>query len=400
LEYACGHCGTIAAKTADGWARPCLPKCVVSNQARAGSCREHPKLYPVSVRRDGKVRIGYIDGAGKIVVEPEYDEGEPFSEGLAAVSKQVLAERQESYLKDLRRWLYINTRGEVVIEVEAEEAHCFSNGLARVRLKGHVFLARSGKLVPEYKLASAFDYSEGVAWIESCSGNGDLNSNWGCIDTNGELAVPPNFRLTRDNRTVGKEEHGFSNGRAVVILKYENVWHNDEITGARDFRWGYINRLGQLAIPGPFDMVSRFSDGRAVVRSRARYYIIDTEGIVQKNLYNVAQARGFSNGLAPVSILVHSRGTVKWGFVSIHGEMVIEPKYESTGRFDYGLAPVYRNSRFGYVDTNGNEVIPCSLKSNYGPFMGELAKLRAHDGQRWVTSCLNRQGDVVWRSEE
>ncbi|QHQ60123.1 hypothetical protein Ana3638_04435 [Anaerocolumna sedimenticola] len=62
-------------------------------------------LYPISVQTDGKVRYGYINNTGKMVIQPIYESGENFSEGLAVVYNN-------------NKNQVINQKGEIIFETE------------------------------------------------------------------------------------------------------------------------------------------------------------------------------------------------------------------------------------------------------------------------------------------
>ena len=65
---------------------------------------------------------GYIDKSGKVVIEPQFDSADDFSEGLAKVKK------------DGKRG-YIDKIGKVVIEPQFDEVWDFSEGLATVAIE-------------------------------------------------------------------------------------------------------------------------------------------------------------------------------------------------------------------------------------------------------------------------
>lgn len=65
-------------------------------------------------------KCGYLDKAGHIVIEPEFDDASFFSEGLAAVMQD-------------RKWGFINKQGYMVIEPRFEYVFDFSEGLAAFR---------------------------------------------------------------------------------------------------------------------------------------------------------------------------------------------------------------------------------------------------------------------------
>lgn len=82
-------------------------------------------------------KFGYLDHAGRIVIEPRFDLADGFSEGLAAAQIGGL-------------WSYIDTHGKMVIEPrELHSAEAFHNGLARVVTKDGKpgYIDRSGKYV-------------------------------------------------------------------------------------------------------------------------------------------------------------------------------------------------------------------------------------------------------------
>ena len=49
----------------------------------------------------------------------------------------------------------------------------------------------------------------------------------------------------------------------------------------------------------------------------------------------------------------------KWGFVDKNGNEVIPCKYDGAWYFSEGFALVQMNDKWGFIDKNGNEVIPC-----------------------------------------
>ena len=61
----------------------------------------------------------------------------------------------------------------------------------------------------------------------------------------------------------------------------------------------------------------------------------------------------FSEGLA----FVKRNG--KYGYININGEEVIPCQYDVASSFSEGLAFVKRNRKYGYINTEGKEVIPC-----------------------------------------
>ena len=65
-------------------------------------------------------KYGFIDKSGKVVIEPQFDDADLFSEGLVLVEKDG-------------KWGFIDKSGKVVIEPQFDDAEPFSEGLAKVR---------------------------------------------------------------------------------------------------------------------------------------------------------------------------------------------------------------------------------------------------------------------------
>jgi len=61
---------------------------------------------------------------------------------------------------------------------------------------------------------------------------------------------------------------------------------------------------------------------------------------------------GFSNGVAAV------KKNEKWGYINTDGDVVIPFEYDSALTFSEGLAAVEKNGKWGYIDINNNAVIP------------------------------------------
>ncbi len=68
-------------------------------------------------------KYGYVDGTGRMVIEPRFDLASEFFGGLAAV---MVGEK----------WGYIDRTGKIAIAPQFAEAHSFVNGLASVCVGG------------------------------------------------------------------------------------------------------------------------------------------------------------------------------------------------------------------------------------------------------------------------
>jgi hypothetical protein len=294
---------------------------------------------------------GYIDPAGSLKIEAQFDFAAPFSEGLAAVMLRG-------------KWGYIDLRGNFVIPPRFNEAGPFSDGLALVRSKPgrdapFGYIDKTGTVVIEERFTWAGWFSEGLAeaCLESCASKALKDfARWriGYVDHEGVFVVRPKFSSTRP----------FSSGLAP----------------AREDRsvFGYIDRTGDFVIAPRFTRAQVFSEGLAATNEG----YIDTNGKVVIPLSRYATAHEFSEGLARIDILRPAipmpgepslvqipPGT---SFIDHEGKVVLR-RDRCTGDFSEGLATACdADFNTGFIDTRGEFVIPSQWR-RAGPFSYGLA---------------------------
>ena len=64
-----------------------------------------------------------------------------------------------------------------------------------------------------------------------------------------------------------------------------------------------------------------------------------------------------------------------WGYVSVDGQVIIEPTYEQVYGFSEGMAAIKLNNKWGFINTNGTIVIPCEYDNVEANFKGGKGKL-------------------------
>jgi WG containing repeat len=119
-------------------------------------------------------RVGYLNAMGEVAIEPQFQAGSNFSEGLAYVNKDGL-------------FGYIDTSGKWAIEPRFEYATDFSEGLAGVPLEGRRwgFIDRAGNVVIAAKFAWVLTgFRHGVAEVA-------FDRKRGYINTKGEWVWQP-----------------------------------------------------------------------------------------------------------------------------------------------------------------------------------------------------------------
>ena len=262
--------------------------------------------------RDGKT--GYINKKGEYVIPATYKNGTAFSDGLAFVVSDggfpICIDRngnQKFALNDANRITafregmavfitesgergFVDKTGRTVINAQFESAYSFRGGFARIWRDGVAgFIDKTGKITinPQFKAVGNF-YEDKAAFSDG--------KQWGYISTKGGYAINPMF----------DDAGRFSNGLAAV---------------KQGKAFGYIDKTGKLVINPQFDGASPFSDGLAAVRAGGKYGYINKDGKYEINT-QFEYAGDFSNGTALVC------SADKWGFINKKGQYVVNPQYK------------------------------------------------------------------------
>lgn len=179
------------------------------------------KLACVSVSPNGwNYSYGFIDSAGKVVVEPKYARAGSFSEGLACVC--VHEGEQEMLPKyPLGKWGYISQTGTVAIAPAFEDAGNFHDGMALI-LVGEQglcgYINAKGETVIPAKYIRGFDFSDGLALVRE-------DTTWKYLDKAGKVVITSDGYLCAN----------FHDGRAMVAkLKDSSVLKN---AGAENYKF-------------------------------------------------------------------------------------------------------------------------------------------------------------------
>lgn len=289
-------------------------------------------LYPFS--KNGK--WGYMDIKGNVIVSPQYDYAESFSDGLGLVGFKG-------------KYGYINGDGEIAIPIKYNFAASFQNGNAVVSLykdKDDEYTSYWIKPNGKYflKLSDPSEVYEDLITYEPFCGelarirmDGDEPS-YGYIDKKGSTVIIPDYY----------EAEPFSEGLALVCKSIESEYE-------------FINEKDEVAIPHTqnFSWNGSFSEGLAPVWvAKGKCGFADKNGKIKiPAIYQ--QARSFSDGLAAVM----QNG--KWGFIDKNNKWVIKPQYDNVDDCVNGLIIVRSNPEIPnigkflyYIDKNNNIIKP------------------------------------------
>jgi hypothetical protein len=360
----------------------CLNVLVVYSQPNRRKHEPQPRyLYQVSIReeRSGEKRVGFIDKTGKLVIDFDRLPRTTIAVGDFHDGRAVIYFNKEDgnpYI-NASRVGYIDEMGKIVIPAHFDAAFDFSEGLAYVESKGvGAFINRQGQTViklPKRVSASldgfAYGFHEGRAAVRIDAGVGFVDRA-GRVLSKGYTSVASFSEglaaVMVDRDSIAK--YGFINTKGDVVIppRFDPVFARHNIGALSRFseglasvrvgkEYGFIGKRGQFVIPPRFDFAGDFSEGLAFVRLGEQAGYINKSGawaITRKE--KIYRGERFKEGLAAVNF---ARGT---GYIDHTGKTIIEPRFYEGSEFVGGVAAVdfMVAPRSSYIDKTGKYVWP------------------------------------------
>lgn len=236
---------------------------------------------------------------------------------------------------------YIDKEGKIVINPQFSEATIFRNGLALVQSSGDKpqwgFIGEDGKYVisPNYESATVF--SDDLAWVV-CE-----NSPPRAIDNKGVIK----FSLPNVEKV-----NIFAEGLAAF-----------SIIDSSGEKWGFVNKVGKVAISPQFKKTDRFSEGRcAVENNEGKWGFIDKKGKIIINYQFTEIGERFINSKAIVYL------DDRAGVIDESGKFLINPQF-SFIQNDGDKYLIKQDQEFGWTDKDGKIIINPQF-INAHPFLG------------------------------
>ena len=235
---------------------------------------KYAMINPASKQGD---RFFALSDAGKTVLVTSEGEERPtsscggmfFKEGLAPVTDLKTCHLPFGE----RKWGYIDPDGNWNIEPAFDFAKYFSEGRGPVKIDDKWgFIDRSGELVIETKYSDAGAFSDGLAPVR--------------IGPIGELPSTPigegqslkdMMEATRDFFRWGYIDR---DGNVAIDFTFEKagIFHQGFAHVERDGKSGFIDRNGKVIVPFIFDDAWWFVDGFASVEFGDKQYYVDRDG--------------------------------------------------------------------------------------------------------------------------
>lgn len=390
-----------------------------------------PVYNEISVFSEGRARVrknakwGFVDDKGNIIVPIQYDVAMDYSDGFAWVNiggvrnqfgmviggqwaaidkdgNEVIAQRPYDQVRNFQfnfatvkqdgYWGLINKTGQEIIPPKFDDLGVFTNNLLWINQKAPCltdgagkevviagdrtlcdlfgFIDSTGKILslPQYQLIS--ELSDGRIKVAK-------NTKWGFVDSSGTEVISATYNHCND----------FSEGLAVVLMEK---------------KWGVIDKFGRVVVPFRYERIEQFSGGLALVQQKDVYGYIDkkgrevipvrytaveppTDGLIKVNMdgkWGLIDLQG--RVILPCQYQLYRCGyrqylleqNGRWGLFAPEFGILIEPAYEAIGYVgeESGWVRVKQNGRWGWVDGQGQTMIPCRFDAAT-PFTNKHARV-------------------------
>ncbi len=402
---------------------------------------EYVKGAPIGVLEsyDRPMCWAFWDTLGNEVVAPNYRRIEQFRSGMGAV--------EESF-----KWGCINAKGIEIVPQLYDDPPKFEGDFAVVKVdkkqgvinnRGHVIVPVQYKIPADEFSWSFRDYKDtGLFIVSDSSGlfgvfdsNGTQiipieydkilrfterkaafckNGKWGYFDSRGHVIIEPQFDLVdcfkKGYAHVRKNgKCGLINSKGALKLPFayggfEEFSFPDSANSytivVRDTekRYGVVDTNNKVIIPFKYDDIEEFHEGFAAVGKKGRYGFVDLQGVERIPLkYDKGYKDAFHKGSETLS-LGDRRITIDTNGNEFLDQDCTKPvnrnSYLEMSDFNEGLAPVKNiNSKWGFINRSGKEVIPCQFE-DVGLFHNGYARAEIDKG--WI--LINKYGKRVFCS--
>lgn len=414
---------------------PVLPK-LSPDLAFSYNAVAHEGMVSVQENNWNSALAGFVDTTGKAVIPPRFANVTEFSEGLAGFSGEsepalVGAPVAGGPVRPSSSLFgFIDKAGRVVIEPRFNTVGQFDRGVALVELEGHTLLIdKKGKTLfssesivrpkkiptagvetapydldtyetmPNGQRLTAYNVQSRHLFLGELAVVTTDDEQKGLIDRSGRVVVQPQYDYIVANSTDGvvgynsidegitENDQGLSAflvskggqwgalgpaGKELFAPRFKRIlsYQNDHAAVMVGDKYGFADAKGNIVIKPEYDFVTAFDKIIAVKKGKTWSFIDSTGKPIKAPAVDgvVHSGRGvwLSDGLGQVV-----KGN-KVGFLNASGQFALQPQYDWAFAFANGYAPVFDGWFWHYIDTAGKRVTPnfasaSSLKNGTAP---------------------------------
>lgn len=226
------------------------------------------------------------------------------------------------------------------------------------------------------------------------------NKKLGYINAKGEEVIPCTLKYyIEPGMDDGSVIFGrFKEGLAKVC-SFDGESGAEESFGAKNIKFGYMDKMGKIIIPPIYQTAGDFSEGKAYVSSETFNGFIDITG---KKLFEIKGMIDRNLEFVDGMLMTTDTDNNQYLFYNSEGKVVLKismDKYWRLSNFHEGLAYFehYDNindciDRKGFIDKNGIEVLNLTEYKIINSFSEGLAAV-SKDGNKF--GFINTQGEIV-----
>lgn len=361
-------------------------------------------------------RIGYVDITGRILLEPTYKSISEFVDGYAIVSKTSYYYDENG--RDRERSVYgvINSQFKEIIpcvfdSIEYEvEIGRFKTDVGYKTIDGRYVAVVDGKELfvdKKYKYCKPFGDTCSIA---VCVADGHVK--YGLIDKQSNDILPPIFsRLDLIENELYKfkinDLYGLVTSKGNIILqnryngigKFEDNLACVQVNVLSKKLYGYVDSSGNEILPPSYEFIGKRHHKYAVVMKNNLWGLFGIENHQLKIFPNVSFLGPCMENLCKINVGgIYDINSKKptgglWGYISVDGEIVIEPIYEQAYGFSDGMAAVKLNGKWGFINSEGIIVVPCEYDKVEDSFKDGKGKL-VKDDEIYIFDKSGSQIDI------
>lgn len=244
----------------------------------------------LAIATDDSGKSYLIDKNNKVLFSTEGIIGD-FSSGMAYFSKQI---QNQKYL-----WGYINTAGKVIVEPIYEQAQNFSNDKAIVEIPdGHYgIINKAGTLLKEVDCYLAYSLLEDVFVFSKL--NGEHGNKYGYMKVDGEVlidAIYSDAKGFEDGLAIVNAAEGYKrqygvinkNGEFIIPARYSEITKvGDDLYAVPKFNEGYpdnflkkalFDKTGKQLTEFKYFNIQKLANDMLSVTDDTHTYLIDHKG--------------------------------------------------------------------------------------------------------------------------
>ena len=423
-------------------------------------------------RKNGK--CGVIDSLGKMRIMPMYDRLWPVSDKMIRVRKEgkygfinpvsgkeeipaiydnisISFYNNRALVKLNEKWGAIDKSGNIILPIEFDDIKASSNsgGPGFLNDAGLNALRKNGLwrfINADLQEITPFVYKKIIVSPSMrMRAMGLRDGLWRMLNEQGEEIYTLPFNIDEKRVT-------FSNGFTIICdykdnyaiiddndniinIPFSYVYYEDVFRGASnirvsnvdDYKIGFINKHGETIVPPIYDEASAFSGNYAVVKSNNKKGVINIDGtialpveyesieLISDSLFIVDNNNGqnlismpekmilgeshdhiYRNRISEGFILIKDND--KYGFIDVNGNNVIPAIYDRAGSFSDGLAAVEKDDKCGFIDHSGNIVIDLVFDSVIG-FRFGLARVLKNGKEYYINKNGQKNSPHIQRPD-